>query len=612
MASRAAKPRRRSEAALTHARDYAGIGEKWARDAVAGRIMACRWVKLACKRHLDDLDRARQDPAWGYEFSAWHADDVCDFIEKLEHVEGTWETPNIRLHPAQIFILTTIFGWRRIEDGGRRFSYVYIEMARKGAKSALTAGVSLYCLTCEGEVGPQIIIGASTGLQAKNVFNPAKKMVDKSAALREAFDLSTWANAVTCAQSDGTLKTINAKGSSQDGHNPHLVVLDELHAHIDRALFDVMKSAQGARNNPLFWIITTAGFSTSGVCYEQRTYMTKVLQGIFGDDSDHAFGIIFTIDDAELAPDGSVITPADDPLDPNVWVKANPLLNDTPGSTPSMKFLRSQAADAKASPTAMGDFKTKHLNIWLNSATAWLNMERWRECADPSLDWSEFEGLDCYVGLDLADKDDITALVLAALDANGRLLMKSKFWLPSAVLEDAKHAQGSGPAPYRTWSEQGHLQLTPGDFVDHNEIETQLRDWIARFSPRRIVFDPWGAAQAMVSKLNTDLATPDNPLAYVLPKNAKNFTDPSKELEARVKAGPDYLRHDGNPVMDWMASNAVVSRRLDGTILPKKDRPDSANKIDGIDAAITAIQPILTFQSEPTMPVYEIRPMRFI
>lgn len=583
-----------------HARDYAGIAERWAKQVVGGRIVACKWVKLACRRHLDDLKRAKKGKAWGFYFDRWHADDVCDFIEKLPHVEGVWETPNITLEPAQIFILAAVFGWRRHEDGGRRFSYAYIEMARKGAKSTLTAGVSLYCLSCEGEVGPQVVIGATTGEQAQKVFKPAQGMVRKSADLREAFGIEAWARSITCSDSGGFIQTINAKGSTQDGHNPHLGVLDELHAHKDRSLFDVIKSAFGARLNPLMWIITTAGFNLHGVCYEQRTYLTKVLEGIF--QADHYFGIIFTLDEAEIGPDGEVITPADDPYDPKVWIKANPML----GVTPRLASMQKDAADARASPEAEGNFKTKNLNVWLNAASAWLNITRWQACGDPALDWSDFEGLDCWVGADLADKDDICALHLAAFDTSGRLLLKPKFWLPSAVLDHPDHAQGSGPAPYRTWAEQGHLTLTDGDWVDHNEIERTIREWIDRFSIRKVQGDQFAAFLQMASRLNED-CDPDRPVAAVLPKNPKTFTDPAKELEARVKSGPTRLRHDSNPVMDWMVSNAVVTRKLDGTILPKKESQSSPNKIDGVDSAITAMHPMVGVTVTEGPSVYSTR-----
>jgi phage terminase large subunit-like protein len=560
-----------------HARDYTGIANRWARDVVTGKVVACKWVRLACERHLADLRRKN----WAYRFDRWHADDVCDFIEKLPHVEGHWETPTIRLEPVQIFILAIIFGWRRVADGHRRFSMVYIEMARKGAKSTLSAGVALYCLCCEGEVGPQVVIGASTGDQANKVFDPAKKIVEREPDLREAYDLQTFVRSITCGNNGGYIQTINAKASTQDGWNPHVGILDELHAHKDRALFDVIKSAFGARRNPLLWMITTAGYNMAGVCYEQRSLVCKMLEGII--ELDHYFGIIFTIDDG------------DDPFDERVWIKANPML----GITPTVKSMRDYAEEAKISPSSEGEFKTKRLNIWLNAASAWLNMAQWNACADPTLSWDAFKGLECYIGGDLADKDDITAIVLAAyeygegLPPEGRLILKPVFWLPEAVLRHPAHAEGRGPAPYRAWATDGFLRLTPGDWVDHNNVEDQVRDWIDTYSVRKCTFDQFAAAQAMASRLNEDLATPDDPLAVILYKKASTVTDAAKELERRIKAGPRYIRHDGNPVMTWMASNVVVARRRDETLLPIKESEHSPNKIDGIDALINAIDPTI-------------------
>lgn len=561
---------------LSHGRDYSAIAKRYATDAVSGKIVACKYVRAACQRHLDDLARKK----WQFHFDPWHANDVCDFIEKLPHVEGEWRTPNIHLEPPQIFMLSTIFGWRK-KSGTRRFSTVYIEMARKSAKSTLTAGVALYCLCCEGEPGPQIVIGATTGEQAGKVFNPAKNMVGSTPALRSAFELEAFARSISCAMNGGFIQPINAKGKTQDGWNPHVGILDELHAHKDRALFDVIKSAFGARKNPLLWIITTAGFDTNGICYEQRTVATKMLDGVV--HLNHLFAIIFTLDEG------------DDPFDERVWKKSNPML----GITPTLEMMRSTSADAKISPREEGNFKTKNLNLWMNAASAWLNMAQWQACGDKTLTWDDFKGLDCWIGGDLADKDDITALALAAFDAQGRLIVKTKFWLPDAVLFHPDHAEGRGPAPYRTWSQGDDppLQLTPGDWVDHNEIERTVRDWIDRFAVKKITFDQFAAAQGMASRLNEDLATADNPLAQVLHKKASAVTDAAKELEARVKGGVTRLRHDDNPVMNWMASNAVVSRRRDETILPIKESQLSPNKIDGIDALINAIHPALLLQA---------------
>lgn len=564
------------------AKDYAAIALDYARRAAADSKgkRHCKWVRLAAERHLRDLKRKD----WPFRFDEWHANDVCDFIEKLPHVEGKWETPTITLEPAQIFILAVVFGWRRKDTGLRRFTMVYEEVARKGAKSTKAAGVALYCETCEDEPGPLVLIGATTGDQARKVFNPARLMVKKSAALRDAFGLEAWARSITCAENGGVLQTINAKSSTQDGHNPHLAILDELHAHQDRGLFDVIRSAFGARRNPLLWMVTTAGFNMHGVCYEQRSFATKVLEQSVV--AEHFFGIIFTLDEG------------DDPFDETKWVKANPLMP----ITPSLDEMRAYAIEAKASPGAEGEFKTKRLNIWMGAASAWLNVSSWNACGG-HVPLSAFRGLDCYLGADLADKDDICALALAALDANGRLLLKTWFWLPESALERASQTERENVTLYRQWRDEGKLIVTEGDWIDHNRVERKIRR-LKQALPglRKATFDQFAAAQGMAVRLNEDLADGDESFAQVLAKNARNVTDPAKDLEARHKVGKAMLLHDDNPVMRWMAGNVVVSRRVDGSILPKKPDTDSKAKIDGIDAAINAIAPMMeTTVSEPNV-----------
>lgn len=582
----AARPATHSPATDTgHARDYAAVALAYARCAAADKqqVSHCKWVRLAAQRHLDDLKRARSRD-WGYRFDPFYANDVCDFIEKLPHIEGVWDTPTIVLEPAQVFVLAVVFGWRVKSTGLRRFTVVYEEVARKNAKSTKTAGISLYCLACENEAGPQVLTAATTFDQAKKVFHPAKRMVEKMTALQDAFGIIAWAKSITCAENGGYMQPIHAKSKTQDGHNPHLVTMDELHAHADRGLYDVMRSAFGARKQPLLWQITTAGSNVHGVCYEQRSMAAKVLERSV--IAEHIFGIIFTLDGGkDFTPERKV---GDDPYDERNWIKANPLL----GTAVQLAELRQYAIEAKNSPSAEGEFKTKRLNLWIGAASAWLNVSQWIACSDASLRLSDFRGLDCYIGADLADKDDITAVVLAAIDADGRLLLKTWFFLPDAVLARDDAASKQIVELYRQWKAGRHLWTTRGDFVDHNRVERLMRRLHAVLAVKRITFDQFAAAQAMASRLNDDLGDGDDALAVILSKNAANVTDPAKDLEARVKAGPHLLRHDANPVMTWMAGNVVVDRRVNGTILPKKEKPMSLNKIDGIDAAINAMAPM--------------------
>lgn len=587
-----------------HARDYAGIALAYAREAVADRrqVRHCRWVRAAAQRHLDDLKRQRRK-AWPYRFSAWHANDVCDFIEKLPHVEGVWSNPHIRLEPFQIFILACVFGWRsKADEAVRRFSMVYLELARKNAKSTLTAGVSLYCLCCEGEPGAQVLTAATTFDQAKKVFHPAKRMVQKLPELQEAFALTPWAASITCGDNGGYMQPIHAKSKTQDGHNPHLVTVDEFHAHEDPGLWNVMRSAFGARRNPLMFAITTAGFNLHGVCYEQRTLATKILTGEA--QADHYFAMIFTLDrGADYSPPRKV---DDDPYNPAVWIKANPLLS-SPDSGALLAELDKGATEARGG--AEGDFKTKRMNMWLGAARAWLNAKRWQEQADPQLRLRHFRGLECYLGADLSDKDDITSLVLAALTPEGELLIKSWHFLPEAAFERTSQADRENVALYAKWRAARKVIVTPGDMIDQLTVKRRIKRLALALGIRRITFDQWGS-QIIASALNEELASADEPVAWIMPKTAGNVTPAAKEIEARVRARGALIRHDDNPVMNWMVGNAVVEHRVNGSILPKKPKGGSRQKIDGVDAMINAVAPQVTAEETPAGPsVYEARDM---
>lgn len=546
-----------------HGTNYCDIAYKWAQEAAkdAKGKRHNRWARLAARRFLDDLKRSRPSGT-PFSFDPWHGNNVCYFMEQLPHIEGQWETPTIVLEPAQIFMLVAIFGFRNAE-GGRRFTDVYIEMARKGAKSTITGGVALYCLTCEEENGPQVIIGATTREQADKVFKPSKGMVDRTSALRDAFGLTAWANSISCDENGGFIQPINAKSSTQDGWNPHVGILDELHAHKERGLHDVIKSAFGSRKNPLMWRITTAGFNPDGVCYEQRTLVTKILDGVI--EADHYFGIIFTLDED------------DDPLDETKWIKANPML----GVTPSMEGMRSYAKEAKASPGVMGEFKTKRLNVWTTAKGGWLNMELWKRLGS-SVDLDDLAAVPCFGGIDLAATSDLTAFVLVWLH-NDRLKMWGRYYLPE---EATKPRAERGDLTYTRWAEQGHLVLTPGDVTDYTFVERDVERALSQFNVQEIGYDPWNATQTV-----NNLMEAGAPMIEVR-QGAKSFHPAMQEFERRVKAGS--IDHDGNPVLTWAASNIVA--RHDANMNMAPDKKNSMDKIDPIVAALMAVGRLVVAQ----------------
>ena len=563
--------------ATEHARNYSEIAYRFAlsasRDSKGKSV--CKWVRLAAKRHIKDLKRQRQKRV-GFEFDEWYANDICDFVEKFPHIEGEWDSPTIHLEPAQVFILACVFGWRRKSDGGRRFSSVYIEMARKGAKSTLTAPVAHYCLTCEGAVGPQIIIGATTGDQANKVFLPAKRMAEKMSDYRDHFGVEVWARSITCAESGGFIQPINAKSSTQDGWNPHVGILDELHAHKDRGLYDVIKSAFGARKNPLMWCITTAGYNVDGVCHEQHRMVKQILEGVV--EADHYFGIIFTLDED------------DSPLDETKWVKANPLI----GITPTWDSMRSYAKEAAASPGTMGEFRTKRLNIWTTAKGGWLNLEQWKHCGGP-VDIDELQGIPAYGGLDLASVSDLSAYVLV-WDVDGRLKVKGYYYLPESAVEitgdddprrDVKYL-------YQKWRDDGWLTVTPGEVADYDYIEADVGRSLEQFSVQEIGFDRWNSTQ-----LVNNLMAKEAPMVQMA-QGPITFNAPMRELERRMKSGT--LDHGGDPVLQWMASNIVKREDQNENMAP--DRRHSGEKIDGIVAMLMGMGRLIVHQSGPDISAF--------
>lgn len=539
---------------------YAAVAAKYARDVLAGRTVACHWVRQACQRQVNDRKRARAEPGWPFLWDEAEAANVCGFAEQLPHIEGKWATPTITLEPWQVFCLCVIFGWRRRADGGRRFSKVYWEVARKNAKSTLAAIVTLYCFTCEGEPAPYVFIGATTGAQAQKVFHPARMMALRTTALCDAFGLQVWSKSIT-EPGGGYIQTINSRGSTQDGHNPHLAVLDELHAHKDRQLYDVIDSAFGARINPLLWIITTAGFDTTGVCYEQRRYALQVLDGVL--EADHYFGIVYTLDEG------------DDPYDPAVWLKANPNL----GVSVQLLNLASAAKEARAQPGKQAEFATKRLNVWTNATVGHISVAKWQRC-NGAVDLEALRAVPCWAGLDLASTTDLTSFRLIWW-VDGRLLTWGLRYLPEGAVEPRTTRNS---VPYTRWQAQAfmgrpYLTVTPGDVTDYGFVERDVRWAMAQFQVKAIGFDRWNA-QDLCNRLTDDGA----PMMEVR-QGAASLSGPMKELDRLYLGG--LLDHGGDEVLGWCAANVVARRDPNDNLAP--DKRKSGEKIDDYVALLNAL-----------------------
>jgi phage terminase large subunit-like protein len=546
-------------------RDYIQIAIDYANDAVNDkhRKRFGKWVRLAAKRFLNDLERAKQKDAPFY-FDEWHAHDVCDFLEKLPHVEGTWDTETVVLHPSHILFVVQLFGFRN-HDGTRRFTTALFAVARKNAKSFLCSGVLLYCLCCEEENGPQVISAATTGSQARIVFNVAKRIVEKLADLREAFTLEPFANAIARYDVGGTFKPINAKASTQDGLNPSHCGIDEIHAHKNHDLLNVLKSAAGARRNPLFLYTTTEGYESPGPWAEIRHFAKQLLEGLV--EADHFLAIYYALDDEDKGAN----IPADDDFDESTWIKANPLMEVNPLL---LKEIRKEAIEAKTMPGRHAEFKIKRLNRPSAAAGGWVNLVKWKAC-NGEVDLKRLKDYPCWGGLDLASTRDLTSFRLVWY-VDGIYYTHGWRFVPSNAVGTRTER---GLVPYQAWVASGHLIESGNEVTDYDAIEKCIIDAKNNYNIQNIAYDSWNAKQ-LVQKLQEQ----EIPLQEFI-QGGKSFHPAMQALERAYIDGK--LHHGNDPVLNWCASNLIA--RTDANMNQAPDKKKAPEKIDDIVALLMAI-----------------------
>ena len=534
----------------------------------SGAVPVCKWTQLAVTRQLADLERA-PDEDWPWVFNAARASRPCEFIELLPHIKGKWakEGRTIQLEGWQAFIITTVFGWVHRDTGLRRFREVYVEVPRKNAKSTLSSGVALFMLVADGEQGAEVYSAATTRDQARIVFDDAKAMAERSPGLRVHCGLAILQHSLTVAATASRFAPLAAEGSTLDGLNIHFAVIDELHAHKTRAVYDVIDTARGAREQSLLWNITTGGTDRSGICYERRTHVTKVLDAVVDDPS--LFGVIYTIDDN------------DDPFSPASWAKANPnwRISVLPDD------MEAAARKAEAMPSALNNFLTKRLNVWVSGESPWMDMRAWDKCGTPALrDISAHAGRKAWIGLDLAQKKDFAAIsIVFQPDGTDQWAVCTRLYLNELAIQESGNAHLAG------WARQGYVHMTDGDLTDFDVVADDLRQLCRDFDVQEIAFDP-----ALSMYFAGKLLEEGLPLVEIQ-QRALFFTQPLLQVENMVLAG--QLQHDANPVMTWMVSNLVVKvSKFNELRAPTKERPE--NKIDGPIAMLMALGRALASQAE--------------
>ncbi|MBW9463231.1 MULTISPECIES: terminase large subunit [Enterobacteriaceae] len=539
---------------------------QYARDIVRGKTVACRYVIDACQRHLDDLAKEKTKK-FLYRFDKDLAEKAAKFIQLLPHTKGEWAFKRmpITLEPWQLFIVCSAFGWVRKGTKLRRFREVYTEIPRKNGKSAISAGVALFCFTCDDEFGAEVYSGATTEKQAWEVFRPARLMCKRTPALCDAFGVEVNASNMNRPEDGARLEPLI--GNPGDGASPSCAIVDEYHEHDTDALYTTMLTGMGARRQPLMWAITTAGYNIEGPCYDKRREVIEMLNGTV--PNDELFGVIYTVDEG------------DDWTDPAVLRKANPNM----GISVYSDFLLSQQKRAMNNARQANVFKTKHLNIWVSARAAYFNLVSWRNCEDETLTIEQFEGQPCYLSFDLARKLDMNSMVrIFTRDIDGRrhyYCIAPKFWVPYDTVYSTDTDHQRTAERFQKWVNSGHLEVTEGAEIDYRVILEEAKAVNRQNPVEESAIDPHGATNLSHHLADEGLS----PITIV--QNYTNMSDPMKELEAAIEAG--RFHHDGHPILTWCISN-VVGKHLPGNddvVRPIKEH--SENKIDGATALIMDI-----------------------
>lgn len=541
--------------------------ELYAEQVRSGEILVCEYVRLAVERYYADLDRALD---MGRYFDKRAAMRTIRFIEKLKHTKGEWAGQRFRLEPWQQFVLWNIFGWKNA-DGMRRFRYAYIEIARKNGKTALSAGIGLYMLFADGESRPEVYSAATVKDQAKICFSDAVEIV-KATDLKNY--LTPYRNSIVYELKGGTMKPLSSDYGTHDGLNPSCGIIDEFHAHKDSGMFDVIKSAFGARRQPLMFIITTAGFDKSGVCYAYRENVIKVLRGVNEDDS--LFGIIYTLDDKSEWDD------------PTMWIKANPNL----GVSLSADYLADQVKDAKNRPEAVRNVMTKNVDLWVDAERTWILDDVWQKCIGTTAP-ADLKGCACWGGLDLSNVSDITAYVLL-FHENDRFQLLPHFWIPEEKMLEKVRKENIN---YDKWVAEGYVTVTPGNVIDYDFVKADILRIVADYDLRTSAYDRWNSSQTIIDLQNEGMEC--NPFG----QGYGSMSAPTKEFEKLVLTGK--IEHFGNPVLRWMLASTLVKTDPAGNIKPDKEK--STQKIDGIVASIMALGEWMTAQADDESNPYENR-----
>ena len=518
-----------------------------------GSLPSCQMVRLAVERWYKDWERE------DIYFDEKAFNKVVRFSKILKHFKGEWAGRPVLLEDWQLFIVANVFGWKMKATGKRRFTYADVYVPRKNGKTTFAAVIALDMLIADGEPAAEVYSAAVDKAQAKICFDTSAEMVRNC----ELFEFARVfrKGSIVVEETASSYKPLSKDTKNKDGLNIHCGICDERHAWKTNEIYEVLKTGTGARSQPLIFSISTAGTDTSYPYYTDLEFLRQVLLGI--KEKDNHFIMLYEPDKDDRWDD------------PATWRKVNPNYGISLGE----KYMMDECQEAKEKGgSTLAAFQTKNLNMWVDAPEVWIPDDDVAANGAP-FDESQLEGAECYVGIDLASKTDITATSFFFPKFN---VAKFLFTLPEAKIQDT--GVEDDVVDYRLWREQGWITIAPGKVLDEDWYLAQLLNELGRYNVKCIAFDPWG-----MWDLRNRFGKYDSKLLEYQ-QSIRFMSVPTKDLESRV------LRHElnflGNPVIRWMFRNVVIYRDPNANI--KLDKARSRNKIDGVVALVDAIGGYLT------------------
>lgn len=534
---------------------------------LSGRIPSCKMVRLACQRYLDDHKR---DDLY---FDWLEVQRFVAFSAQLKHFKGELAGQYIRLEPWQIFIAANIFGWKYKATKRRRFTYADVFVPRKNGKTTFASVIALYCMILDGEAGAEVYAAAVDREQAKICFEASKELIRGSIFERV---VKIYTNSLVYGKAASSYKPLSKDSKNKDGLNPSCAICDERHAWANNAIYEVLKTGVGARSQPLIFSISTAGTDTSLPYFTDVQVLKDVMLGL--KEKDNHFIMLYQPDEEDAW---------DDPM---TWQKVNPNY----GISLSASYMENEYLEAKMrGGSTLAAFCTKNLNMWVDAPEVWISDDTVRD-NNSDLDESLLLGEECYVGLDLASKSDLTA---AAFFFPKYMAFKILFIVP-----EAKVTEQEDRVDYRRWHEQGWLTVSPGKVIDEDWYMSRLLQELDKYKVKSIAYDPWG----MWNMLQKFGRYQEYLMEYQ--QSIRFMSVPTKWFESAVLKNELNFMH--NPVLRWNMKNVVIYTDPNANI--KLDKARSRNKIDGVVACVDAIGAWLNLTSGKTGEIYTSHGLRTV